>query len=127
MLTFATLDDFKEYSGIKEDPENIQFFINRANELVYFRVEHNYNANNPRHVEAVKNAVCAQVMFWVTANVSPVDISAHQGFTLGDLSVSSGKAEEVKPTSLCMLSLAYLRKEGLTYKGLGRGFMEQQV
>ena len=119
MNTFATLDDFKDYSGLTEIPDNASFLIKRANELVYFRIEQNFNPNKEKHVEAAKNAVCSQVMFWISANASPTDSAINTGFSLGDLSMNAGEGASSNPTKLCPLSLAYLRSEGLTYKGLG--------
>lgn len=127
MLTFATINDFKEYSGLNEVQENTQFLLNRANELVFFRIEQNLNQKLERHIEAAKKAVCAQVMFWTSANVSPVDVATSSGFSLGDLSMNESSAGSTSPTKLCPLSLAYLRNEGLTYKGLYNTCLGQEV
>lgn len=117
-MIIATLDDYKAYSGQSNFPENITFLLARANELIYARIQYTFNPNKEAHVTAAKNAVCAQILFWVNANISPFDISVGGGYSLGDLSVSASESSHSSPTSICPMALVYLRSECLTYKGI---------
>lgn len=120
MVTLATLDDYKTFSGKTDVPENISFLLSRANDLIYHRIQYVFKPGSERHTSAAKSAVCAQVMYWVESNISPADLSTGFGYSLGDLSVTKDNATPTNPTAICPLALSYLRSECLTYKGFAR-------
>ena len=118
MPVLATLDDYKRFTNSNDAPDNVEFLLTIANDLIYHHIQHTYNSGLARHVVAATNAVCAQVMYWVTSNISPADLSTGFGYSLGDLSVTKDGSTPTNPTAICPLALSYLRGEYLTYKGV---------
>lgn len=121
---FATTEDLMRFKGSEELPDNAPFLLDRANDLVEAMIRPNYNPNNDWHRKAARNAVCAQVSYWINTGTSPDDDSSFGSYTLGDLSVSgrsSGSDGGSKPYALSPLALSYLRSECLLYKGVVRG------
>lgn len=121
---FATTEDLMRFRGVEELPENASFLLDRANDLIGPMIRPNYNPNNAWHRDSARNAVCAQVFYWINTGTSPDDDSDFGSYTLGDLSVSgrsSGSDGGKNPNALSPLALSYLRSACLLYKGVVRG------
>ena len=126
-MVYATVNDFLEFAGIDESsaPENAETLIRWANDIIMSAVKMNFNPSKEAHVLAVRNAICAQVSYWIETGTNPANDSEATSYSLGELSVSLGKSspsgESQKCGMICTFALTYLRNEYLLYRGLRHG------
>lgn len=119
-MAYATLTDLINFMGVSQDalPTNVQTLLNRANDIIEGKISRNYNPKREKHVNAAKNAVCAQTQFWIDNNVSPSSDGSVTGYSLGDLSMSYDANSRKAASSICPLAKDYLNDAYLLYLGL---------
>ena len=118
--TYATKEDYANFTmqDIGDAPENIDVLLKRASEKVTALSYRGYSSNNQYHVQAAMMAVCAQVQYWVENNDGNyIEDSDVQSFSFGNISVTNNSNVKSK-SQLCSMSMLYLRRAGLLYKGV---------
>ena len=119
---YATQDELAAYLAIPKAslPSDVDRLIARAGDHIYSLVKRNYDATQSDHVEAMSNATCAQVEFYMnfteSSAISGSNISA---FSSGSTSVNYNidKASQNTPT-LSPRARQYLNNVGLLYQGI---------
>lgn len=128
-MPYAVKADVSAYTGIPEGdlPADIDRLIQRASELIDEYSLGRINLADPEHAEAAKNAVCAQVEYWLQgAGEELAVLGSVQSFQIGNLSINYGKpgggqtgGGELAPRARRHLFLAGLLTRGV--RTIGRG------
>lgn len=128
MLVFATSDDVEKWSGFPA-PENAAQLIRRASGMVQqavrrarFTVEPSGLPADPDVADAMRDAVCAQVVYWDNSGVDPMraDTTARlsstglDGASMGFDTTTAAQASTTAASSLCDEAWLILDNENLT-------------
>lgn len=113
---YATSEELAEYLG--GDTPNSERLLKRASEFIYYLVYRNIRPSNPSHLQAVKQATCAQVEYWLEAGEATAIMGGFKSFSLGDLSMDFGENNKGTASSLSSRAQYYLNLEGLLYRGV---------
>ena len=117
MATYATAAQLAAYLGLTVEtlPAGYSRMIDRASDEIYSAIRRRYDSSNALHVEAVKNAACAQVEFYDSISE---DVSIGGGvssFTAGKISMSFSDRLKNSFGVLCPRAKQYLNNVGLLY------------
>lgn len=85
MTPYATTLDLADFLFVEESalPDDSARLLQRASELVSSLVKRNYDSTITTHVEAVKQATCAQVEYWQEVGESMDTRGPLQGLIIG--------------------------------------------
>lgn len=130
MSAYATASDLQAYVSedvtLPSESEQTRLLA-RASEIIDESTLGNVDTGDDDHVEAAKNAACAQVEMWLAGMAGEdADVNA-QGiarYSIGDLSVDFGRAGgtasgPVNASTLAPRARRYLFNAGLLYRGVG--------
>ena len=121
MSAYATTHDladflFVEESTLSTDSERL---LQRASELVSSMVKRNYDSTVTTHVEAVRNATCAQVEYWQEVGESMDVRGPLQGLIIGKTQYQYGAGNNrITPSYLAPRAHRFLMDAGLLYAGV---------
>lgn len=128
-MAYATKTDVSTYTGIPESdlPTDIDRLIQRASELIDEFALGRIDLTDPEHVEAAKNATCAQVEYWIQGAGEGLAIQGTvRSFQIGNLSIDYGQpgggqtgGGELAPRARRHLFLAGLFSRGVGMIGRG--------
>lgn len=93
-------------------PEEISKLKKVSKEMIVQAVLNNYVIGNDEHVEAVKNAIIAQVEFFIEVDESLDIVGADSGFEISNFKVK-GKIGPLAPRARRALTM-----EGLLFRGV---------
>lgn len=115
----ATVDDFLDYTKTTESPSGLSLLLDRGNELITMAMGKNYDETNEEHVELAKLAVCAQCLFWIENDLSPMSAGNIGSYSLGSMSVTNITGDDVQRLTgnVCKQSARYLNYKHLMYVG----------
>lgn len=122
MATYATKEDVAEYLHTDEAnlPDDVERLLARASELIDGETLRPIKRDKAEHMEAAKNAVCAQIEYWIDEGEDGDIGGPIQGFSLGSLQVQYGAGRNrVGPTYLAPRARRFLLHAGLLYRGVG--------
>lgn len=115
MEPYATTTDLAEYLFVTEDnlPADAERLLARASELVGSLVKRNYDSTVAAHVEAVKQATCAQVEYWLeVGEVFDNNVQSETHSKVSTTWFAGGKSE------LAPRARRFLLDAGLLYAGV---------
>jgi len=122
---YAVESDLLNYLGLQlseELPADFGRLLKRASELIQYATQGNVIITLEDHLDALKQATCAQVEYWIEATenaaISGNDVDS---FSLGDLSMNFGKGSSSASSTqrqLAPRARIYLLSEGLLYRGI---------
>lgn len=114
-MVYATSEQVAEYMGMEaaELPDNTSTVIKRASEMIDYSTLDRINAENSEHLEAAKQAVCAQVEYWMTIDESFDIIGGMEHFSVASFSMK-GNLKKLAPRAFRALFIA-----GLTHRRVG--------
>lgn len=112
MPAHATVAEVLNYLDEVSNSDVTDRIILRASELVDERTLGNADAADAEHIEAVKNAVCAQVEYWLHMDESVDVVGSTAKPSLGSFSMGGTVA------TLAPRAKRYLFNAGLLYTGV---------
>lgn len=122
---YATRAELAAFLGV-DAPAQAERLLRRASELVEdtvivgWEVDDNGQPAEPGVVEAFRNAVCAQVEFWLEVGEEH-DVTNQRGtIGVGDLNVST------LPGTLSHRAARHLRRAGLGSRAVTTGFVDHR-
>ena len=119
-VTAAEVSTYLE-KQLSDLPSDINRLIKRAGDQIYSYVKRNYDSTNAEHVLAMKNAVCAQVEFFIEfTETSAISGNGINSFSGGSISVSYNSS--TAGSKLSSRAKQYLNDQGLLFKGLINAF-----
>lgn len=117
ILAYATTGDLTAYLAVEEStlPADAARLLQRASELVYSLVRRNYDSTVAMHVEAARNATCAQVEYWAEVGEDAAFSRNVQSETHSKVSTTyfAGGRREIAPRAY-----RFLLDAGLLYAGV---------
>jgi len=112
--TYAEAADVLAYLDVEALPALVTTrLIARANELIKRATRENIDILNADHLEAAKQASCAQIEFWLEMQESFAIQPDVNGFSSGDVRVDFAKI----PEQLAKRARGYLNEWGLLFMG----------
>lgn len=120
-MVYATKADLADYIGIEGTnlPVDAERLLERASELMDAATLGRIDQENTNHMEAAKNATCAQVEYWIQTGEQQDVSGPIEGYSIGSLQIQYGSgADRVSPTVLAPRSRRYLFLAGLLYRGV---------
>lgn len=109
-MSYATQNDLSSYLG--SVPESADRLLTRASELLDALTLGRIDLNNAEHSEAVKNATCAQVEYWLQIGEDMEIMGNPDNFRMDNF-IFSAKLPQLAPRAKRYLFLA-----GLLYRGV---------
>lgn len=91
----VTVDDIVSYTGIgiTELPSDISRIIIRATEIIEYVTLNRAMPDNDKHQRAFKNAICAQVEYWLTVGEDLDFIGNISSIMIGSFQMQLGNAD----------------------------------
>jgi len=118
-MAYATVDELVAYLGVEPDeaPERAETLLERASDLIDTVTLDRVDTTDEDHVQAARDAVCAQVEFWME-NGEEVDIGGRVSeYQVGHLRVRYGQDARDRP-SLAPRARRHLLLGGLLFRGV---------
>lgn len=117
-MPYATAQDVTEYTGIDNLPDDIDRIITRAEGLIDEKTRGRIDSDNADHMEAAREATCAQIEYWLSMG-EEVDISnMPHNFSIGSFSMGSGNSGQSNISKLAPRARRHLFLAGLLYSGV---------
>lgn len=119
-MTYATTADLAEYLGdipVGDLPDDVDRLLARASEMIDRFTFGRIDTDDDDHVDAVRDAVCAQVEWWVAVDDEFGTASRFAQFRVGNLSVSGG-SDALSLPGLAPRAFSALFAVGLTFRGV---------
>lgn len=114
---YATLADLATYMFVSEEelPSNSERSLFTASNQIEYLVLNNYNSSNLNHIEAIRNATCAQAEYLIE-NPNAVYGNEIESFSSGKTSAKI-RNENLSYKGFSNMAINFLNKEGLLYRG----------
>jgi len=131
---YATVDDLEAWTQA-DVPDNADALLRQASTLVteairtvFYTVDSNGKASDTTVLATLKDATCAQVEFWIAADINPMAGGVQATLTLQQTDLGSGRvrydntsgllltqARIAGATTLCPNAVTILNEGGLLY------------
>lgn len=115
-MVYATSQDYESFSG-NTAPDNIEKLLNKASITIDRLTLNRIDLGNELHTEAAKNAVCAQVDYWLGIDEELIEFGNVSSFNIGNFSMNFGDGDH-SFNKLANDAYDYLFNAGLLYRGV---------
>jgi hypothetical protein len=121
-MAYATAADLLAYAGSELElpsSEEQDRLLARASELVDAITLDRVDAEDDEHVEGARDAVCAQVEWWLSAGEDTELGMNVQGYSVGSLSLTYGQGNRAQDVKLAPRARRHLFLAGLLDRRVG--------
>ena len=125
---YASKAELAEYLFISEEqlPNTAERYLKIASDQVRGLVLDNYDSSNASHVEAMKEATCAQTEYLIE-NPNAISGNEMSSFSIGKTSATM--KDDKRYPGFSKMTINYLNYQGLLYRGakLKGGYMDVDI